>query len=423
MDYALGRITQHANARQLNKLALNAADLLKAEVDVVTRYFCQQKENSEEATESESKEAGEQNAGKDVFTKEGEQLVLDNEEIYINDLLSDNEHPQLENLFSFINDSKAGLNPTAAHYFTEIVSSLLKSEPERMLSYMYAHKYIIDFLIENCDYQSTKNLLAKILNLSNDECKSNVNFKFFKHRLTLYSRLLKETDNMSDDALNNLMDIFVHLLKEDENVVDAEYFVERLFEEPTNFRRLVEQISTRQSPKLVELVELILNQVFKKESEFWKSKQAEADDVKKPVSKKPTNGHFVLDEGRNRIIEDNIEVEVQIEPMDEEKKENQATAETSNEAIRNLDLEVYDPDEMKRMDLIAVLESGLPSIVAVLRNDGKSNTMHPDGTKVALSSAYKVSIAKLLKLISKMDYRSLKDILVDENVLGVYIVN
>lgn len=404
-------------------MALNAADLLKSEAEIVTRFFCQQKGSDQDSVTAEAKESTEQSAGKDVFTKEGEQLVLDNEEIYINDLLSEGDYPHLENLFGFINESKESFNPTAAHYFTEIISALLKREPERMLSYIYARKHVIDFLVENCDYQSTKNLLAKILNLSNEDGKSNVNFKFFKHRFTLYSRLLKESDDLSSEALDNLMDIFMHLLKEDENVVDAEYFVERLFEEPANFKRLIGQVATKHSPKLVELVELILDQVFKKESDFWKSKQQETEEVKKSVVKKPEAGHFEIEESRNRIIEDNIEVEVQIEPVDEEKKENQATAETSNDAIKNLDLEAYDPDEMKRMDLVAVLEAGLPAIVSVLKVGVGSNTMHPDGVRVVLSSSYKVSVAKLLKFISKMEYRSLKDILVEEDAIRLYLVS
>ena len=382
-------------------MALNAADLLKSETEIVTRFFCQQKGSDQDIVTAEAKESTEQSAGKDVFIKEGEQLVLDNEEIYINDLLSEGEYPHLENLFGFINESRESFNPTAAHYFTEIVSALLKREPECMLNYIYARKHVIDFLVDNCDYQSTKNLLARILNLSNEDGKSNVSFKFFKHRFTLYSRLLKE----------------------DENVVDAEYFVERLFEEPGNFKRLIGQIATKESPRLVELVELVMEQVFKKESDFWKSKQQEADEVKKSVVRKPEAGHFEIEESRNRIIEDNIEVEVQIEPMDEEKKENQATAETSNDAIKNLDLEAYDPDEMKRMDLVAVLEAGLPAIISVLKAHAGNTTMHPDGTRVVLSSTYKVSVAKLLKFISKMEYRSLKDILVEEDALRLYLVN
>lgn len=423
LDYALGRVTEHENQRQLNKIALNAADLLKSDTNVVTRFFCQQKDWTQRSVENPDNEESELNAVKDVFVKEGEQLVLDNEEIYINDLLSDGEYPHLDDLFKFINDSEDGFNPTAAHYFTEIVSALLKKEPERILSYMYTRKHILDFLITNCDYQSIKNLLEKILNLNNEDGKSNINFKFFKHRLTLYNRLLREAGDLPNEALNNLMDIFINLLKEDENVVDSEYFVERLFEDASNFKRLVAQISEKQSPKLVELVELILSQVFKKDSDFWKSKQVEADDVKKSVSKKISSGQFEMEEAQNRIIEDNIEVEVQIEPMDEEKKENQATAETSNDAIKNLDLEAYDPDEVKRLDLITVLESGLPSIVSVLKNDGTVSSMHPDGSAIKLSSSYKMSITKLLKRITKMDYRSLKDILIDEDVLCLYLVS
>lgn len=423
MNYALGRITEYKDQRQLNKLALNAADLLKSEANIVTRFFCQQKENDPESLETEIKDHHDLSGDRDIFFKEKEQLVLDNEEIYINDLLSDGDHPHLENLFKFIHESKDNLNPTAAHYFTEIVSALLKKEPERMLSYIYARQHIIDFLIKNCDYQSIKNLLAKILNLSNEDGKSNVNFKFFKHRFTLYNRLLKETVNMPNEALNNLMEIFIQLLKEEENVVDAEYFVERLFEEHTNFKRLIDQISIKQSPKIVELVELILDQVFKKvEADFWKSKQHDNEDLKKSNVKKNNGGHFDIDDNRNRIIEDNIEVEVHIDGIEEERKENQATAETSNDAIKNLDLELYDPDEMKRMDLLTVLEHSLPSIISLLREDGRTQSMHPDGSRIVLSSSYKVCIAKLLKLISKMDYRSLKDILIEEDILRLYLV-
>lgn len=359
-----------------------------------------------------------------MFFKEREQLVLDNEEIYINDLLSDGEHPQLENLFKFVQDNESALNPTAAHYFTEIVTALLKKEPEKMLGYIYARKHIIDFLIDNCDYHSIKNLLARILNLNKDDEKTNVNFKFFKHRFTLYNRLLKEIVNMSNAALNNLMEIFIELMKEDENVGDAEYFIERLFEEHSNFKRLLSQISLKQSPKLVELVELIISQVFKKnDSEVWKSKKSHyTEEIRRSTCKKQNIGIFDLEESKNRIIEDSIVVEVQIHGNEDEKKENQPTAETSNDAIKNLDLEVYDPDEMKRLELINVLEAELSNIILVLSEEGKLKSMQPDSYRVALSSGYKFNVVKLLRLISKIEYRTIRDALIEENKIKLYMV-
>ena len=424
LNYALGRVTEHKNPRQLNNLALNAADLLKSEADIVTRFFCQQKESDLESKETETRVRRDSHSERDMFFKEREQLVLDNEEIYINDLLSDDDHPHLDNLFKFIQESGKNLNPTAAHYFTEIVTALLKKEPEKMLGYIYGRKYIIDFMIENCDFHSIKNLLSRILNLNKDDGKTNVNFKFFKHRFTLYNRLLKEIPLMSNEALNNLMEIFIQLLKEEENVVDAEYFVERLFEEQNNFKRLIEQISSKQSQKLVELVELILDQVFKKpDSEFWKSKKSYLNkDLKKSECKKSNGGFFELEEDKNRIIEDSIVVEVHIDGVDEEKKENQPTAETSNDAIKNFDLEMYDPEEMKRLELVNVLESGLSSIISVLRADGKYQVMQTDGTQISISSGYKINVVRLLKLISKMEYRSIKDVLIEEESLSLYLV-
>lgn len=425
LDYALGRITQHKDQRQLNKLALHATDVLKSETNLVTQFFCQQKETGTRSIESQDKPRRNSNSERDMFFKEREQLVLDNEEIYINDLLNDYNHPNLDNLFKFIEENRGGLNLTAAHYFTEIVTALLKKEPEKMLSYIYARKYIIDFLIRNCDFHSIKNLLSKVLNLNKDEGKTNVNFKFFKHRFTLYNRLLKEIASTPTEILNNLMEIFIQLLKEEENVVDAEYFVERLFEEQNNFKRLIEQISKTQSQKLVELVELILNQVFvKNSSEFWKSKKSQLnEDLKKSNYVKTNGGVFALEEEKNRIIEDSIVVEVHIDGADEEKKENQPTAETSNDAIKNLDLELYDPEEMKRLELLNALEAGLPAILSVLGEDGKNTTMQPDGLRISFSNAYKISIVRLLKLISKMEYRSVKDILIQEEALLLFLVN
>lgn len=424
MDYALGRVTEHKDPRQLNKLALNAADLLKSETDLVTRFFCHEREPDSEASGAEKNAKSNSNSERDIFFKEREQLVLDNEEIYINDLLHEGEHPQLENLFRFVVDSSEGLNPTAAHYFTEIVTALIKREPEKMLGYIYARQPILNFMLANCDYHSVKNLLAKVLNLDKNEGKSNVNFKFFKHRFTLYNRLLREAAKMSNEALNNLMEVFTQLLKEDENVVDAEYFVERLFEEHSNFRRLLQQISAQQSPKLVELIELILTQVFKRaDSDSWKSKKShDIEDLKKSLSKKNTNGVLGTEQARSRVSDDAIEVEVHIQSLKEDKKENQPTAETSNDAIKNFDLEVYDPEEMKKLDLVNVLESELVSILSVLRGETKLCAMQPDGQRMAFSSGYKVSIVKLLKIVSKLEYKTIKDVLISGDSLRLYLV-
>ena len=138
--------------------------------------------------------------------------------------------------------------------------------------------------------------------------------------------------------------------------------------------------------------------------------------------KQKKNEQFDFKLEANRIIEDNIIIEVQINSVEDDKKENQPTAETSNNNIKNFDCELYDPEDMKKLELVNVIENQLSVIISILKGDREFKSIQSDGYVASLSSGYKINVLKLLKVISKMEYRTIKDILIDKDTLKLFLV-
>ena len=439
---------------------MNAYNLLKNQSKrVIEFFFTQLKDESTEAskeTQSQSQLEELNNMRKsmedrDRFFKEQEQLILDNEEIYVNELCCEGEMPNLNNLFRFIVDDGTD-NITAVHYFTEIVISLLQERPEQFLSYVYSRKEVLEFLIDNIGIRSIKNLAVKVLNLNKDDNKASMNFKFFRHRFSLFTKLIRKMHHLEGLALENTAEVFIDLIKEEENVVDAEYFIEKLLIDKDSFKSLISSIRTKRSSKLLELISLVIKKVF-----FEKENESEQFESKNPTdrrSKTDSDEGYTQQLGLNMTqklpaefrnktyeyeeeedeennkpefldIEDDLNIQVQIKETTEDDSDFKKVEEDTEESIevKNLEFEMYDSNNMKRLDLVSIIEAELPHIMLVLSDTNKDIVLQQDGEPFSLKSKFKLGVLRFLKIITKLDYNTIKDILLERTAINLVIVS
>lgn len=433
---------------------MNAYNILKNQSKRVIEFFFKQlKDESDIEEPKQQSQLEELNnmrksmEDRDRFFKEQEQLILDNEEIYVNELCCEGEMVNLDKLFRFTTENGSE-NITAAHYFSEIAISLLQEKPEQFLSYIYSRNDVLSFLIDNITIRSIKNIIVKILNLNKDDNKASMNFKFFRHRFSFFTKLIRKMRHFEGLALENTSEVFIDLIKEEENVVDAEYFIEKLLVDKESFKSLIGTIKTKRSVKLLELVSLVIKKVFfekEGESEQFESKN-QTDRRSKTDSEE---GGYVQQLGLNMTqklpaqfrnktsedefeendkpeflaIEDDLNIQVQIKDLgDDDFKNVEEDTEESIE-VKNFEFEMYDSNNMKKLDLISIIEIELPQIMLVLSESDKQIVLQQDGIPFSLNSGFKLGILKLLKNITKLDYNTIKDILLDRTAIRLVIVS
>jgi hypothetical protein len=214
---------------------------------------------------------------------------LENEEVYINDLGTAHvTYPNLDLLFAFLLDasqSENEVNVTAAFYFYQIVNSLINACPQKLLSYIYSHKKIINVLIEKSGICAYRNLLSRFLNIYENEEKEHINFRFLKHRFTLYRKIFQKITSVSRKAnrpLNekfpaakanqNLTEILAELIKEQEKIVDSSYFIENILFEKVNIAALLNALAEKPHKHLLDFASLIFQKVFEESDKKMNSK-------------------------------------------------------------------------------------------------------------------------------------------------------
>lgn len=120
---------------------------------------------------------------------------MDNEEIYLNTLGSTN-FVNINRLFEAILKSDSPNNLTVSAYFSKIIISLIRINPDGLFSYVYSKGEFINFLIEHSEFHSYRDLLAKILNFEKSNSINNYECKFIKHRYILYQKILNKLLNL-----------------------------------------------------------------------------------------------------------------------------------------------------------------------------------------------------------------------------------
>lgn len=213
--------------------------------------------------------------------------MLDNEEVYINDLSCEpSDFPNLSLLFQFVtregsvapgsDPNEAGPNPTAANYFYQIVESLANRNQIKTLSFVYSHRDVLKLLVHRADVAAFKSLLKSVTHFFRDDDKIDAAFKFLKYRFTLIKRmfdaLLEDQRDLSNlpfldrerllQKERNLVDILSELVTSREKIVDAEYFLDRILAEKSNLKRLVGAIQAARSPPMLRFFGLLMGYLF-----------------------------------------------------------------------------------------------------------------------------------------------------------------
>ena len=422
LRYALGQISRHKDQRQLNKLAMNAFNLLKGQSKRVVDFFLGNKKEDEEDKEKRKDEKEFNITDREKFISEQELLIREDNFVYLN---CEGEFPYLDKLFGFVLEQKEEetMNITAAHYFTDIVISLLAEQPEKILRYLFTNKTVLDAIVKNVKFRSFKNLLGKIINVEKNEDKPNADLLFFRFRYINYERLIDSMVEVGEESVNGISEIFIDLIKEEENIAESNYFIDKLLIDPEKFRSLLSLLKAKTSLKLFELVGLIIERVFvKKEPEQPQLRRTNKKGFNaKPNKKNNLNinsknfeSQFTDKKGDEEDFEEDDSPEFL--PIDQEEEQQQ----DNNQIPEN---EVNDSNDMHKMDLIQIIEQELPSIVMTLTTEKRKQRMHQDGLSFNIgNSKSKISVLKLMTKITKIEFDILRDILVDRTAVRLVLV-
>ena len=394
---------------------------------------------------------------------------MDNEDIYINDLQTQN-FGNLANLFKFLEISKENLNVTACYYFYKIVNSLIKTDANKVLTYIYSRKDILNLLADFCEFESINSIIKKVLNVPNEDEDVNMNFdyKFLKHRLVFYKRILKKLTDLEEKNFKGLSEVFISLFEEGEYIKDSEYFLEKFFFDKETIFNLINKILITDDKNLINLVIFVLVKIFKldKEKEINEKKTIDMDELlsddsydSEPMVK---NDKFDLENYKstrksqeynlscidkkisssiNRLsiekkitdkifIRDNFEIKEEKEENSKIKKEKQKKEEKEEKEeekkeeeiekkiqIKNLEVPDYNPVEMKNAEIIKKIEKLIPLLKSIIKKDSKKSRVQQDGKKTKFSGISRTYKMKLIVTISKIDDPTLKNTLIEEDFL------
>lgn len=246
--------------------------------------------------------------------------MLDNEEIYINDLSCEPaQYPNLERLFEFVTREQLpeladdSPNPTAANYLYVIADSLIASHQVKVLSFVYSHKHILKGLVDRADVSAYRTLLKSIVHFFKDDDKIDAAFKFLKYRFTLVKRMFEallenaqiapSTDfgarERREMKERNLVLLLSELIRSKDKIVDAEYFLDQVLLEKGNMRRLREAFLKTQSPELLGLLKLLMGHLFEVSGKNNVRKLEAGNEAQKKLEKL-----------KNEVIAEDIQLEM-----------------------------------------------------------------------------------------------------------------
>ena len=387
---------------------MNSFHILKNQSKRVIDFFLgdKSKEDKEDREDNLIGTMVDSMTDRDEFISEQEKLIEEGNE----DCSScEGAYPYLDKLFGFVSDRKENepINITAAHYFSEIVISLLAEQPRKIRQYVFANESALDFIIRNVESRCFKTLLAKILNTERDESSSHSDLLFFRQRLIWYGRLMDRMGEVEGGSVDGICEVFVDLVKEEENVAESGYFIEKLLTEPERFRVLFALLKTKKSQKLFELTGLIIRRVFLSKEEEESEREREPN--------QPTLRHT----DRRKF---KVKVKDRNNRTDGEDSPEFLPVEQENEQENENDNEVNDSRDMLRMDLAQVIEQELPSLVMTLTDSHSHRLLFQDGLSFGLgSSRTKVSVLGLMKEASEIEFDIVRDILADRTAIRLVL--
>lgn len=235
------------------------------------------KRDDEEETEKEKGEEGkdgdQEGQKRDIYIQQKDQYFVDDEEVYLNELETDHcNWDNIKSLFKVITEEQQQFTKeedssreTVLDYFHDICSGLLNSRSEDFLGFVYSSPDVMDSLIHHAGFDGVYKTLDKVLNLY--ESINNLNsFRFLKHRFGLYRKILRTIFSSEDkQQISQLIRVFIKLVKEKNNIIDANYFIDKILLENDNHVRILDKIVKEENVLLAELASLMIKRVVPEE--------------------------------------------------------------------------------------------------------------------------------------------------------------
>ena len=142
-----------------------------------------------------------------------------------------------------------------------------------------------------------------------------------------------------DEKVNQLTKIFVQLVKEKSNIIDANYFIDKILLDNENHVAILDKVVGESNVLLTELSALIVKRVVPEEDRGFLEENS-VREINKNFGGEWKDFINNIDQlGIEFAIDDNIEETGKSEDNEDKKLSNQTTAEAS----ANITFDVYDP--------------------------------------------------------------------------------
>jgi len=290
---------------------------------------------------------------RDIYIQQKDQYFVDDEEVYLNELETDHcNWTNIKNLFKVITQPNQERikdedenRETVLNYFHDICKGLMNSRSEDFLSFVYSSPDVMEGLITHGYHEGVQKVLDSVLNLY--ESVNNLNsFRFLKHRFGLYRKLLRYIiQNKEEEKVNQLTKIFVQLVKEKSNIIDANYFIDKILLDNENHVAILDKVVRESNVLLTELASHIVKRVVPEEDRGFLEENSVREINKNFGEQWKTFINQVDQLGIEFAIDDNIGEDANKSEDNEDKKlSNQTTAEAS----ANITFDVYDPVTLKK---------------------------------------------------------------------------
>ena len=252
--------------------------------------------------ENNSIEEEEQSSKRDIYIQQRDQYFVDDEEVYLNELETGNcNWKYIKDLFRVVThpeEEKINLDDenreTVLNYFADICKGLLNSRSEDFLVFVYSNSEVVDALFRFVEYEGVNAIIEGVLNIRDSVYNLN-SFRFLKHRFGLYRRLLKEImKSTSEVQISQMAKIFVKLIKDKSEVIDANYFIDKILLENENHVALLDKVLKEKNEVLAEVVSLIIQRVVPEEEKNF-LEDTSKDDINKSFGKGSYSSIFNLE--------------------------------------------------------------------------------------------------------------------------------
>ena len=283
---------------------------------------------------------------RDIYIKQQDQYFVDDEEVYLNDLCTENYNwKYIKDLFKIISHAKeepiSEEDPnrdTIISYFKNICNTLLNYRPEDFLTFIYSNEYIMEALIKNSNNIEIFNLLKSVLNFR-DHTSEETSFRYLKHRFGFYRKIFSKFIEDGESSFYNLGNLFLDLVKESKEIVDANYFIDKILLDTENQSKLIDLIIRERGSTSIEILSHIIKlNICQDENK----KEATLNDLNKEENPSKTKCE---DLKKNAITQPHT-------PLDEELNANNNNYNNCNKVLKTESMDIvfnpYDPMTLKK---------------------------------------------------------------------------